>query len=889
VVGTKRVAEESAASRVPQRTLWGVPLVPDHFVAHAALNARLESWAAGASLLVVDAPTAYGKTAALAGWLRERTGSHPVVWISCGQWVNTPEAVWETLMTGMVDAGLIPREAVRGAPSDTAAFGALQALHEPIIVVYDDLHRIGPELDLDQLARVAKQVPLVRTVAIVSGSEESRRRNDADRVVIDADALAWDGAMVKAAARRLYGEQPNHIPYAAVTRATGGRAGAVLHYLSASGGAAGEPRGTGGWTPSDIVLDWSLRNLRKAEDGGLRLRVLSMIALSIRMPAPLLASLSVEIEAEAAVAALIDEGMITVRQPTGESELSYEVSAQERPMLEVYAASVLGEQAADIHRLAAEYHRDREPALALHHLARAGCDEQAVQLVKRIWPRVGTSVPLQDFRAAIAAISDQEYRRDLEALAVRVLSSRVPPVEIVRRRDLETYLINASSARLRAIPLERRALVTAASLWVLLARGRVRDAIALGSRAARQFPTAGWDARADLAIELSVLWNLTAEAYLLAGLPRQAIAFIRKATDVSSVEDNVIARYRTILLAAMAYALNGEFDRAAELIAEARLTSATARGAASSADYPLVIAEALLSHSMLDAEGMSRAAAWFESIAGEDPRWKVAARLCEAYGLLFAGEPDAGLAMIRRILHGASSASNAIELGTVIARGLEADILIALGKPGRAIEGFHEITPPAGHAVCTSTQIASAHLAMGRPRLALRDTDACIEQGVEHSWRTLPSILLRRAVAHEMLGHVVAADDSFLEAFLLVRSSPALAPYLNLARAPIEQLFARLAVSHPEYADDAVELWSTVENSVALLRPERVRTALSERELRVLGLLATGLTVTEMGAALFVSANTVKTQISSIYRKLGVSTRAEATDVAAAMGLVAEA
>ena len=56
--------------------------------------------------------------------------------------------------------------------------------------------------------------------------------------------------------------------------------------------------------------------------------------------------------------------------------------------------------------------------------------------------------------------------------------------------------------------------------------------------------------------------------------------------------------------------------------------------------------------------------------------------------------------------------------------------------------------------------------------------------------------------------------------------------------------------------------------------------ALSEQEKRVLRLLAGGRTYREIAEELIVSTNTVKTQLKSIYRKLGVSTRDEAREVA---------
>jgi ATP/maltotriose-dependent transcriptional regulator MalT len=51
---------------------------------------------------------------------------------------------------------------------------------------------------------------------------------------------------------------------------------------------------------------------------------------------------------------------------------------------------------------------------------------------------------------------------------------------------------------------------------------------------------------------------------------------------------------------------------------------------------------------------------------------------------------------------------------------------------------------------------------------------------------------------------------------------------------------------------------------------------LSERELDVLALLASGRTNTEIANALFVAVGTVKSHVNNIYRKLGAANRAEA-------------
>lgn len=64
---------------------------------------------------------------------------------------------------------------------------------------------------------------------------------------------------------------------------------------------------------------------------------------------------------------------------------------------------------------------------------------------------------------------------------------------------------------------------------------------------------------------------------------------------------------------------------------------------------------------------------------------------------------------------------------------------------------------------------------------------------------------------------------------------------------------------------------------------------LSERELEVLRLLATGLSNRDIAPLLFISESTVKTHVEHIIRKLGVSDRVQAAVWAARHGLVSPA
>jgi DNA-binding NarL/FixJ family response regulator len=68
--------------------------------------------------------------------------------------------------------------------------------------------------------------------------------------------------------------------------------------------------------------------------------------------------------------------------------------------------------------------------------------------------------------------------------------------------------------------------------------------------------------------------------------------------------------------------------------------------------------------------------------------------------------------------------------------------------------------------------------------------------------------------------------------------------------------------------------------------PEPYLAGLSTREVEVLCLVATGLTNAEVADRLFLSSRTVDWHMGSIYRKLGLHSRAEATRFASEYGLL---
>jgi LuxR family transcriptional regulator of spore coat protein len=78
---------------------------------------------------------------------------------------------------------------------------------------------------------------------------------------------------------------------------------------------------------------------------------------------------------------------------------------------------------------------------------------------------------------------------------------------------------------------------------------------------------------------------------------------------------------------------------------------------------------------------------------------------------------------------------------------------------------------------------------------------------------------------------------------------------------------------------------STLELVRPVAAPATVSEPLTRRELVVLEHLSEDVTLEEIATTLFVTRNTVKSQVRSLYRKLGVSTRADAVAWAHAAGL----
>lgn len=178
---------------------------------------------------------------------------------------------------------------------------------------------------------------------------------------------------------------------------------------------------------------------------------------------------------------------------------------------------------------------------------------------------------------------------------------------------------------------------------------------------------------------------------------------------------------------------------------------------------------------------------------------------------------------------------------------------------------------------------AVVRLRRGDPLSALRRVEALLDSSAAlhptarlHAW-------LVAAVARHALGHTRDASEAVERALEIAAPEGYRRPFADGGGA-VRRLLQRHASLPTAYAPIVGELVDALERVSA--PPPGLLEPLSERERDVLRLLPTLLPNTEIAAELFVSVNTVKTHVKSIYRKLEVSSRREAVARARRLRLI---
>jgi LuxR family transcriptional regulator, maltose regulon positive regulatory protein len=142
------------------------------------------------------------------------------------------------------------------------------------------------------------------------------------------------------------------------------------------------------------------------------------------------------------------------------------------------------------------------------------------------------------------------------------------------------------------------------------------------------------------------------------------------------------------------------------------------------------------------------------------------------------------------------------------------------------------------------------------------------------------------AIARDSLGDSGAADRALERALDLAEPDGLVLPFLLHPAPGLLDRHARHPTAHASLLAEIQDRLSGTQPSPRV-RPRPLLAALSESEIRVLRYLPTHLSAPEIARELFVSPNTVRTHVKSLYAKLGTHHRAEAVERARALGLLA--
>lgn len=409
---------------------------------------------------------------------------------------------------------------------------------------------------------------------------------------------------------------------------------------------------------------------------------------------------------------------------------------------------------------------------------------------------------------------------------------------------------------------------------VILAQAR-RGSLAAALAVAERALSAVADEPAVPPTDLGDLSAAAAEAYATAGQPWQCVALARRALEYAD-DDGAVFRGHAFL--AIGHALNGEYDAAAAAVGECERLASANGWAPSAAFYPLLLGRILLASARLNAASLEEIAVTLGEVAPDDVVWRTTRTAAEGMALLTRG--DAGRAI--PLLLAVANSTEQLETLMMIrgfTLGLYADLLLGRGQPRRVLTLLEGRESPRGHAICFDMQRAAAYLLIGDPRRALVTTEGCVHLGTAHCLRTVPPILLRRAIAEDRLGHARLADESFEAGFHLVSASGSLTPMLTLPPAELSRLADRLEERRPDLSASVAAFRARLQVLPPVDLERAVLPRLTEREARLAARLRDSVTFAALAIELHVSLHTLKSQSRSLYAKLGVGSREEAVAV----------
>ncbi|SDD34972.1 LuxR family transcriptional regulator, maltose regulon positive regulatory protein [Rhodococcus tukisamuensis] len=369
---------------------------------------------------------------------------------------------------------------------------------------------------------------------------------------------------------------------------------------------------------------------------------------------------------------------------------------------------------------------------------------------------------------------------------------------------------------------------------------------------------------------LRLQWSITRQ---LAGDLGESTTDLLRAYRTSELGGIEFAARNAAGALALNYALTGEYGLADQwLEAEARF-GVPAGWVGPMVRVPGLVARALVGVGRLDTASAARALDQLDDLSDRDELWGFAVYArCRLD--LARGAAEEGLDRVRRAVavYGRWLRPGSVSGPLLVA--VEAELRCALGRATEAraaVAGTYRSHP------LVALARARVEFQTGNPGTAAVECEELAHRGDAWTGTRMEAVLLGSA-ASLALGEAEAAGRGWRRVAAFVEQTGAVGLLTTVPAAAVDALSAELP---------APQAWRTLpaeERAAQFPDPVR-RVSLTGREATVLRSMVDGATVAEIASRLYVSPNTVKTQLQSLYRKLGVHTRADAIRVARESGL----
>ena len=869
------------------------PRVPPTYVPRAHVGALLDEGTMR-PLTVVSAGAGWGKTLAAAAWAASGPAVGAVAWVSLDPTDNQPRTFWSYVVAALRATGVVPKdnplaELVPGLGSERENLrrlaDGLAELPRPVVLVLDDfgvithpavlaavsglLRHPAPCLRLVLLTRSDPVLPLHR-LRVADDLREIRSRDLALNVT-DAEAvLAADGVGVAPEDAALL-----------VERTEGWPVGLRLAALFL--GRPGPARSAADFAGDDqAVVDYLAEEVLARQSPRIQ-RFLMRTSIAERVNCELAEVLTDEPRSQHHLEFLESSNTFVVGLGPGREWYRYHGL-----LLDMLRHRLLVEEPGtvlELHRRAAQWYADKDlPLEALQHAADAGD-----------WALFGRLFVTQALPLSVSV-----DRAGLDQVLARVPKHRVadgPELELAaatrlmyagRVGEMQHHLTRAEQLLDTADPDTRPgASIGRLTLFTAVARiqGDNDALIDAASTALNELaedgaalPAAtGYRAAALGNLGTGLLWSgrlIAAEQRLLEGLDEA------EGTTLDASRINMLAHLG--LATAASGRLWEAFRHATHATEIVRTRGWEPLPQAATAYLALAIVH--LQWNDVDEAQMLLAEARAASALEITPRWATELaqiRLNASLGLVAAAREDLGL--LRDGMDDWDPPPFLARWWTIT----EAEVELAAGDPAAAL-----VRLDSGPALDPSSSQAPERICRSRALLALGDPQAADEvlAGLRDRRRQhgcLVEMWLLTALAAGRLREDGRATDAVRRALHAAETEGVRRPFVTLDQERLPRLLLRakeMQLGSGQFLDSVLEDLGTVAPRSPSTSPLPV--PLTDRELSVLLFLPTMMTFGEIAGELYVSINTVKSHVRSIYAKFDVTSRRRAVQRAHELGLL---